>query len=114
MVHMRMRQKHIVNLCLIHRHLTALKGIGALLHTAVHKHVFAARLQEMTAPRHLMICSHKGKFHTNSSFIHKFSVLDLYLFYHIYTILTNLIQKIMIKITNYFILFLQEYVMIIE
>ena len=69
MVHMRMRQKHIVDLRLINRHLAALEGVGALLHPTVHENVFAARLQKMTAPRHLMVRTYKSKLHTNSSFI---------------------------------------------
>ena len=93
MVHMRMCQKHIVDLRLVHGHLTALKGIRALLHTAVHEHIFAACLQEMTASCHLMVCSYKGKFHTNSSFILKFSEHYLILFYHIFIILTNFSSK---------------------
>ena len=64
-----MRQEHIVDLCLIDGHLAALKRVRSLLHAAVHEHIFAARLQKMTAPRHLMVRTYKSKLHTNSSFM---------------------------------------------
>jgi len=72
---MRVRQKHIVDLRLVNRHLATLKWIGTLLHTTVHKHIFAARLQEMAAPRHLMVCTYKSKLHTNSSFFMIFRIV---------------------------------------
>ena len=69
MIHMRMRQKDVIDLRLVDGHLAALKRIRSLLHAAVHEHIFAASLQEMAAPRHLMVRTYKSKLHTNSSFM---------------------------------------------
>ncbi len=79
-VYMCMCQKHVVNQRIIHRNLAALKRIGTLLHSAVNKDVLTACLQKVAASGHLVVCSYKGKFHTNSSFISFFSRLYLYLF----------------------------------
>ena len=67
MIHMRMGQKHIIDLRFRHRKRRILEGIDPLLHPPVHQHVYPCRFQIMTAPRYLMIRSDKNKLHSPSS-----------------------------------------------
>ena len=64
MVDMRMGQQHIINQRFLNRQLAVLEYIQPLLHAVIHQNVFPARIQIMTAPRHLMGCSYKNKLHS--------------------------------------------------